>query len=86
VVKGYSIPLSPLGQANLAGDPPWRYSSEILAAEFWVNRQAADEKKSEKSRIYALSSGMIWPISIAWLAGASWIATSICSSVAPVAL
>jgi Acetoacetate decarboxylase (ADC) len=41
VVKGYSIPLSPLGQANLAGDPPWHYSSEILAAEFWVNRQAA---------------------------------------------
>ena len=41
MVKGYSIPLSPLGQANLAGDPPWHYSSEILAAEFWVNRQAA---------------------------------------------
>jgi hypothetical protein len=41
MLKGYSIPLSPLGQANLAGDPPWHYSSEILAAEFWVSREAA---------------------------------------------
>jgi hypothetical protein len=28
VVKGYSVPLSPLGQANLAPAPPWHYSSD----------------------------------------------------------
>jgi hypothetical protein len=41
VLKGYSVPLSPLGQANLATSPPWHYSSDILAAEFWVDREAA---------------------------------------------
>jgi hypothetical protein len=41
VLKGYSIPLSPLGEANHAGNPPWHYSSDILAAEFWVDRDAA---------------------------------------------
>jgi len=41
VLKGYSVPLSPLGQANLAAPPPWHYSSDIVAAEFWVNRDAA---------------------------------------------
>ena len=34
---------------------------------------------------YASSSGMIWPISMAWLAGASSMATNISASVAPVA-
>jgi hypothetical protein len=41
MLKGYSVPLSPLGQANLAPTPPWHYSSDVLAAEFWVNRDAA---------------------------------------------
>jgi hypothetical protein len=41
VLKGYSVPLSPLGQANLAPPPPWHYSSDVIAAEFWVNRDAA---------------------------------------------
>lgn len=41
MLKGYTVPLSPLGQANLAAPPPWHYSSDILAAEFWVSRDAA---------------------------------------------
>ena len=41
MLKGYSIPLSPLGQTNLAGTPPWHYSSDVVAAEFWVERDAA---------------------------------------------
>jgi hypothetical protein len=50
VLKGYSIPLSPLGQANLAGEPPWHYSSDILAAEFWVDRRAAQATLPQNSR------------------------------------
>jgi hypothetical protein len=41
VLKGYTVPLSPLGLANLAPPPPWHYSSDVVAAEFWVNRDAA---------------------------------------------
>ena len=43
MLKGYSVPLSPLGQANLAPRPPWHYSSDVVAAEFWVDRDAALE-------------------------------------------
>jgi len=42
MLKGYSIPLSPHGEANLAGTPPWHYSSDVVAAEFWVDRQAVE--------------------------------------------
>jgi hypothetical protein len=41
VLKGYTVPRSPLGLANLAPTPPWHYSSDVVAAEFWVNRDAA---------------------------------------------
>jgi Acetoacetate decarboxylase (ADC) len=41
MLKGYSVPLSPLGQSSLAPRPPWHYSSDVVAAEFWVNRDAA---------------------------------------------
>ena len=41
MLKGYSVPLSPLGKANLAAKPPWHYSSDVVAAEFWVNGDAA---------------------------------------------
>jgi len=42
MLKGYSAPLSPLGHANLAPRPPWHYSSDIVAAEFWTRREAAE--------------------------------------------
>lgn len=41
MLKGYSVPLTPLGLANLAATPPWHYSSDVVAAEFWVSRDAA---------------------------------------------
>ena len=41
MLKGYTVPLSPLGQTNLAPLPPWHYSSDVVAAEFWVKRDAA---------------------------------------------
>lgn len=41
MLRGYSVPLSPFGQANLAGTPPWHYSSDVVAAEFWVDSDAA---------------------------------------------
>ena len=41
MLKGYTVPLSPLGLANLASPPPWHYSSDVVAAEFWVDRDAA---------------------------------------------
>jgi hypothetical protein len=34
-LKGYSYPLSPRGETNLASAPPWHYAGEMLGVEFW---------------------------------------------------
>ena len=40
MLKGYTVPLSPKGQAALAPPPPWHYSSDVLAVEFWADPDA----------------------------------------------
>ena len=41
VLKGYSYPLSPRGEMNLAPAPPWHYAGEMLGVEFWTSPMAA---------------------------------------------
>ena len=41
MLKGYTVPLSPLGVANLATKPPWHYAGTIVAVEFWTDPDAA---------------------------------------------
>jgi acetoacetate decarboxylase len=40
-LKGYTLPLSPRGVANLAGKPPWNYVGDAVGAEFWTSADAA---------------------------------------------
>ena len=40
-LKGYSYPLSPKGETNLAPAPPWHYAGEMLGVEFWTSPRAA---------------------------------------------
>lgn len=42
-LKGYTVPLSPRGIANLATQPPWHYASRVVAVEFWTRPEAAEE-------------------------------------------
>jgi len=42
MLKGYTVPLSPRGIANLATEPPWRYASRVVAVEFWTRPEAAE--------------------------------------------
>jgi hypothetical protein len=42
MLKGYTVPLSPRGVANLAAKPPWHYAGMIIAAEFWTDPAAAE--------------------------------------------
>jgi hypothetical protein len=37
MLKGYTVPLSPLGIANLATKPPWHYAGTVVAVEFWTD-------------------------------------------------
>jgi acetoacetate decarboxylase len=37
MLKGFTVPLSPRGDASLVGPPPWHYSSDCLAIEYWAD-------------------------------------------------
>jgi hypothetical protein len=36
MLKGFMVPRSPLGQAPITPSPPWHYSGDVLAVEFWA--------------------------------------------------
>jgi acetoacetate decarboxylase len=40
MLKGFSVPLTPQGKSALATLPPWHYSSDCIAIEYWADPQA----------------------------------------------
>ncbi|MBV2357497.1 acetoacetate decarboxylase family protein [Streptomyces sp. J2-1] len=40
-LKGYSLPLSARGTANIVGAPPWHYAGTVVGVEFWTTPEAA---------------------------------------------
>ncbi|MDO8187454.1 acetoacetate decarboxylase family protein [Conexibacter sp. JD483] len=39
-LHGYSLPRSPLGQANLVPSPPWHYVGDFLVIDYWADPAA----------------------------------------------
>jgi acetoacetate decarboxylase len=39
-LQGFSVPLTPQGKSALATLPPWHYSSDCIAIEYWANPDA----------------------------------------------
>jgi acetoacetate decarboxylase len=39
-LKGFSVPLTPQGHSALATSPPWHYSSDCMAVEYWADPEA----------------------------------------------
>src|ERR1700733_7891324 len=39
-LKGFTVPLTPEGKSALVALPPWHYSSDCLAVEYWANPDA----------------------------------------------
>jgi acetoacetate decarboxylase len=37
MLKGYTTPRSPLGLASIDPPPPWHYSSDVIAVEYWTD-------------------------------------------------
>jgi acetoacetate decarboxylase len=37
MLKGFMVPRSALGQASLDPPPPWHYSGDVIAVEFWAD-------------------------------------------------
>ena len=40
MLKGFSVPLTPQGKSTLAPLPPWHYSSDCIAIEYWTDQSA----------------------------------------------
>ncbi|MGY3496361.1 acetoacetate decarboxylase family protein [Bradyrhizobium sp. USDA 4502] len=40
MLKGFSVPLSPTGASALVNLPPWHYSSDCIAIEYWTDPAA----------------------------------------------
>ncbi|GHH09557.1 acetoacetate decarboxylase family protein [Streptomyces lanatus] len=41
-LRGYSLPLSARGTANIVGPPPWHYVGNVVGVEFWTSPEAAE--------------------------------------------
>ncbi|MCG5215806.1 acetoacetate decarboxylase family protein [Streptosporangium soli] len=41
MLHGYTLPLSPRGEAGLAPAPPWHYAGDVIGVEFWTTPEAA---------------------------------------------
>jgi acetoacetate decarboxylase len=64
MLHGFSVPLTPQGKSALASPPPWHYSSDCLAIEYWTDPAAitallppgvtADEKSGGRAFFWFL--------------------------------
>src|SRR5271154_2422719 len=41
MLKGFTVPKSPFGQAALTPPPPWHYAGDVVGVEFWTDPDAA---------------------------------------------
>jgi acetoacetate decarboxylase len=41
MLKGFTVPKSPFGQAALTPPPPWHYSGDAVGVQFWAEPEAA---------------------------------------------
>jgi hypothetical protein len=41
MLKGFTVPKSPFGQAALTPLPPWHYAGDAVGFEFWTDTDAA---------------------------------------------
>ncbi|SDG23054.1 acetoacetate decarboxylase [Lentzea fradiae] len=56
-MKGYTVPLSPRGIANLAPVPPWHYAGTAIAVEFFTDPEAAAATLPEGLTLDPASAG-----------------------------
>ena len=41
MLKGFTVPKSPFGQASLNPSPPWHYAGDVVGVEFWTDPDEA---------------------------------------------
>ena len=70
MLKGYTVPLSPRGIANLATKPPWHYAGGVIATEFWTDPAAAgsvpDPVRSQYHEFFVLMDARWQDTPVSW--------------------
>lgn len=66
MLQGYTYPLSPRGEANLASAPPWNYAGDIVGVEFWTDPAAAEATLPEGLSPDPESSGRVVALFVDW--------------------
>lgn len=66
MLQGYTYPLSPRGEANLASAPPWNYAGDIVGVEFWTDPTAAEATLPEGLSPDPKSSGRVVALFVDW--------------------
>jgi hypothetical protein len=57
MLKGFTVPRSPLGAAALTPPPPWHYAVDVLAVEFWSDPDVSAGVLPEGIELDARSGG-----------------------------
>jgi Acetoacetate decarboxylase (ADC) len=57
MLKGFTVPRSPLGISALAPPPPWHYALDVLAVEFWSDPEVSAEVLPKGIELDARSAG-----------------------------
>jgi len=66
MLKGYMVPRSPLGQASIDPPPPWHYSGDVLAVEFWADPAATTSMLPEGLSPDPSTNGHAFAIFVDW--------------------
>ena len=64
--QGYTVPLSPRGEANIAPAPPWHYAGDLVGVEFWTDPAAAEATLPEGLSPDPKSSGRAVALFVDW--------------------
>jgi acetoacetate decarboxylase len=66
MLQGYTYPLSPRGEANLAPAPPWNYAGDIVGVEFFTDPMAAEATLPEGLTPDPDTSGRVVALFVDW--------------------
>jgi hypothetical protein len=66
MLKGFMVPRTPAGDAAIVPPPPWHYSGDVLAIEFWANPSATASLLPKGLSADPRSNGHAFALFIDW--------------------
>src|SRR5258708_8501956 len=69
MLRGFTVPKSPFGQAALTPPPPWHYAGDVVGVEFWTDADATAAtlpiglSPDPRSNAHAVMMFLAWQLS-----------------------